>query len=613
MYSQFIYFLVALTLYSLERPEKSPPYPGFVTALLAVGLFLCFVLLTAYSFSVLKRRIQKGTASGRAYQALEFRLTTVALGFIVVYVYVLGIKYYIDLIPHVEDFITFSGVMALVLLWLHQVVIWAFGYRYHQFPGDVVLKRTSFIRANLNFNLGILAPWFIISFFVDIFQLLLKKVQIPFLSTETGNLLIIFALLILFACFGPSLIVRFWNCRPLPDGYHRQNIVRFCEKLNFRFREICLWPIFSGRVLTAGVIGFLPRWRYLLITESLLNALSPDEIRGVVAHEMGHVRRYHLPLYLVLLIAYAVLMYLLWDAVFLFLLQVKPLAELVMVASKNPDVIAFVYSIPLIVLLIFYFRYIFGYFMRNCERQADLYALKVIGRAEPLVSALEKIGYLSGNTRDVPSWHHFSIRERVEYLLKSEADPMFIHKHDRKHYTSLMVFFVSFALLCWGGVNFKGSTLEKNLRTRLELRLLQNERVKTSMDEAQFSLAVGSLMLEQGKIGLAVKFLEKAVRLDPSNADALNNLAWLYVTSKQKKFFRPKRGLELAQKAASIKQAPYILDTLAEAYFVNGEREKAIETIKKAIEMKPENRSYYLKQLEKFSNASSRFAQDQRP
>ncbi|RLA96093.1 MAG: hypothetical protein DRG83_17790, partial [Deltaproteobacteria bacterium] len=128
-----------------------------------------------------------------------------------------------------------------------------------------------------------------------------------------------------------------------------------------------------------------------------------------------------------------------------------------------------------------------------------------------------------------------------------------------------------------------------------------------ALNEAEFSLAVGSLMLEQGKIELAYKFLKKAIQLDPTNADALNNLAWLYVTSKDKRFFHPKLGLELAKKAASLKEAPYILDTLAEAYYVNGNREKAVEIIKKALALKPENKSYYVKQLEKFSNVDSRF------
>ncbi len=605
MYSQFIYFLVALTLYSLQHPEKSPPYSGFVTLILCMTLLLGFTLVAAYSFSVLGKRIKLGIASVREYQGVEFRLTTLALGFMGIHIYVIGIKYYIDLIPFAEDLITFSGVMALLLLWLHQVIIWFFGYKYQQFPGDTVLGRTAFIKANINFNLGILAPWFIISFAVDLVQLILKAVQIPFLSTDMGNLVLILTLLVVFACFGPVLIIRFWKCRPLPPGFYRENIVNFCRRHNFQFKEICLWPIFFGRVLTAGVIGFLPRWRYLLITEALLNVLTPEEIRGVVAHEMGHVRRYHLPLYLFLLIAYAVLMYTLWDAVFLLFLQIRPLAELIMEASRNPDVIALVTSLPLIVLLIFYFRYIFGYFMRNCERQADLYALKALGKAEPLVSALEKIGILSGNTRDIPSWHHFSIKERVEYLVKSEADPSYIERHDKKLYLSFILFFLTFSILCWGGIEFKGSSLEKQLRARVELHWLQSERAKTALNEAQFSLAVGSLMLQQGKIDLAYEFLKKAVELDPANPDALNNLAWLYVTSKDRRFFRPKLGLELARKAVLLKEAPYTLDTLAEAYFVNGNARKAIEITKRAIALKPENRSYYLKQLKKFSNAST--------
>ena len=59
--------------------------------------------------------------------------------------------------------------------------------------------------------------------------------------------------------------------------------------------------------------------------------------------------------------------------------------------------------------------------------------------------------------------------------------------------------------------------------------------------------------------------------------------------------------MDLAKRAVELKPEPEFLDTLAEAYFVNGKSEEAIRVIKEAIEKATSNRSYYKKQLQKFS------------
>jgi tetratricopeptide (TPR) repeat protein len=55
-----------------------------------------------------------------------------------------------------------------------------------------------------------------------------------------------------------------------------------------------------------------------------------------------------------------------------------------------------------------------------------------------------------------------------------------------------------------------------------------------------------------------------------------------------------------------MKPVPYILDTLAESYRANGLHEKAIETIKQALTMNPDDRAYYESQLKKFEQAADR-------
>ena len=61
-----------------------------------------------------------------------------------------------------------------------------------------------------------------------------------------------------------------------------------------------------------------------------------------------------------------------------------------------------------------------------------------------------------------------------------------------------------------------------------------------------------------------------------------------------------RRGLDLAKRAVALERSPVFLDTLAEAYYVNGFVHDAIKTIEEAITMASKNRAYYKKQLEKF-------------
>ncbi len=68
-----------------------------------------------------------------------------------------------------------------------------------------------------------------------------------------------------------------------------------------------LWPVFEGQMLTAGVMGLIKRFRYLLITPSLLQLLTPEELKGVVAHEIGHIRKNHMFFYLLFFGGYALL------------------------------------------------------------------------------------------------------------------------------------------------------------------------------------------------------------------------------------------------------------------------------------------------------------------
>jgi len=92
------------------------------------------------------------------------------------------------------------------------------------------------------------------------------------------------------------------------------------------------------------------------------------------------------------------------------------------------------------------------------------------------------------------------------------------------------------------------------------------------------------------------EMLAKALEGEPEDADYLNNLAWFCATGD---IFLDE-ALEAAKRAAALEpETAYILDTLAEVHFRSGNREAAIRTIERAIEIDAES-IYYKEQLDRF-------------
>jgi tetratricopeptide (TPR) repeat protein len=100
---------------------------------------------------------------------------------------------------------------------------------------------------------------------------------------------------------------------------------------------------------------------------------------------------------------------------------------------------------------------------------------------------------------------------------------------------------------------------------------------------------LGSSLAELKRWKEAEEALQKGMALAPESSILLNDLAWLYATA-EAPVRNPEKGVELGTKAAAItrNRQPTILDTLAEAYFAAGNKEKAVETERRALLLAPE-------------------------
>ncbi len=208
----------------------------------------------------------------------------------------------------------------------------------------------------------------------------------------------------------PLFLRFFWGCRPLPRGRLRDRVLALQERAGVRFSEVYIWELGGGNILNAAAVGVFRPCRYLFLSQAVITNMTEEELDGVVCHEMGHVRHWHLIFYVASTTAAV--------------LGIQTLlAGIPYLYSNEEGLLLFACS------LILYIRFGFGFISRRFERQADLYALEVLGSARPLCDALEKIALLSGNIRNAYSWHHMSIAERVEFLQRAQASPRLARIH----------------------------------------------------------------------------------------------------------------------------------------------------------------------------------------
>lgn len=118
---------------------------------------------------------------------------------------------------------------------------------------------------------------------------------------------------------------------------------------------------------------------------------------------------------------------------------------------------------------------------------------------------------------------------------------------------------------------------------RAKADTLAADWTKQHPSDASFPFFLAGLLISDRQYELAEAQLRQVVRLDPDNALALNNLAW--VLSAQKK----PQALETAERANQLApNQPLYMDTLAKVLGEQGQVPRALQLQKKAVEIDPD-------------------------
>ena len=235
------------------------------------------------------------------------------------------------------------------------------------------------------------------------------------------------AVQLLLAVLYPRLIAPLFNrFSALPEGPLRDQVLAMAERLGFRTRGIYLMD--GSRRSAHGNAYFtgLARSKRIVLFDTLVQSLSPEEVTAVLAHEIGHEKKRHVPLRLAATFVSGL------AAAWLLGLAVgfAPLFRAFGFASPG--------AAPAAVLLMFFagplgvmLRPLASWVSRRQEHAADRYAYAEAGCGETFVQALTVLSRSNLSNPTPHPWTSFyfashpTVLERVRTLRETP--------HRRRH------------------------------------------------------------------------------------------------------------------------------------------------------------------------------------
>ena len=198
---------------------------------------------------------------------------------------------------------------------------------------------------------------------------------------------LIFGFQLLMLILYPKLILPLFNkLTPLPEGELRTRLLALGDRTGFRAAAI---QVMDGSKRSGHSNAFFTgfgRFRRIVLFDTLIAQLSAEELEAVLAHEIGHYRRGHIPKMIALsagsmFVAFAMIAW----------LARSPWFNLTFGFPAGELAPAFLLFGLLSGLVTFWFSPLMNLLSRQHEYEADAFARDAMGKVEPMIGALRKL------------------------------------------------------------------------------------------------------------------------------------------------------------------------------------------------------------------------------
>lgn len=190
------------------------------------------------------------------------------------------------------------------------------------------------------------------------------------------------------AVLAPVIILPLFNkFTPLPEGPLKDRLLGLAERARFRARSI---QVMDGsrrsRHSNAFFTGF-GRFRKIVLFDTLVGQLAPAELEAVLAHEIGHFQKKHIPK----MLAFSALASLAGFGVLSVLARREEFCRSFGFAPAGTIVPALLLFGLLAGVVTFWFSPLAHRWSRKYEYEADAVAAELMGEPHSLIGALRKL------------------------------------------------------------------------------------------------------------------------------------------------------------------------------------------------------------------------------
>jgi STE24 endopeptidase len=213
----------------------------------------------------------------------------------------------------------------------------------------------------------------------------------------------------------PWILSFFYPVLPLSNKSLQERLTRLAAKAHLRVGTIYEWHISESTRRANALVTGIGSARRILLTDTLISALSEDEVDAIVAHELGHCALHHIR-------ARLLLQSLIFVGIF-YVLNLAVRHQFVIFSDGNlgwndltlvPGFFIYWSCVYL------YGKVLLGMLSRKQETAADLYSWTLIGRSGPFISAMRKLTELNLIVFDKKSEWKFMHPATVDRIVAAE-------------------------------------------------------------------------------------------------------------------------------------------------------------------------------------------------
>lgn len=333
--------------------------------------------------------VESDPLAATSYQRIKLTMSMVSIALNVVVPLVFLLSGGSEAIRNLaEDWTSTSAVIVLIYLLVAGVGLQLIEFPFEIYSGLIVERKFGLSKVSigtwlLDWLKGTLIQAVLLLVLISaMYWLLRSQPDLWWLWAAIGATILV---VILMALVPVLLLPLFYKFEPIPEGELKDRLFALADQIGTHVQGVYVWHLGDKTSKANAAVTGWGRTRRIIISDTLIESNTPEEIEVVMAHELGHHVRSDV---WKLLAVSTVLIF-----VSFFVIDLALVAWIDSLGLRGIDDIA---GLPLVLIVgaavSLVALPISNWLSRKAETAADLYALNLTGMRDEFISAMNKLG-----------------------------------------------------------------------------------------------------------------------------------------------------------------------------------------------------------------------------